>query len=293
MAHKAGFVNIIGFPNVGKSTLINALLKERLSIITDKAQTTRHRILGIDSGEDYQIVFSDTPGYLKAGYKLQETMRKAVLDSLPDADILLIVTDLNPKERFDEELLKRINGMEVPKLLVINKIETKTEEEIESEAKLWQEDIAFQATYKIAALHKLGTDYLYMDIKDLLPDSPPYYDKESLSDRPERFFVSEIIREKILKYYSKEIPYSCEVEIESFKEAKEIIKIRGVINVSRESQKGIIIGHKGKAIKKLGTESRKGLERFFQKKVFLELFVKVNKDWRNKDAQLKKYGYIR
>jgi GTP-binding protein Era len=291
--HKSGFVNILGNPNVGKSTLMNALVGERLSIITNKAQTTRHRIKGIVSGENYQIVFSDTPGLLKPKYKLQERMMDFVKTALQDADVFLVVSDIT--ENFEKAfnlLPESIIKGTAPIILIINKIDLTNQKTLEERVEQWHAAIPRAEILPISALHKLNTDYILKRIITLLPDSPPYFDKDQLTDKPERFFVSEIIREKILFLYNEEIPYSVEVEVESFKEAETIIRINAVIFVERESQKPILIGKEGKSIKKLGIEARKEIEKFFQKKIHLELFVKVNADWRNNDQNLKRFGYL-
>lgn len=292
MAHKAGFVNIIGSPNVGKSTLMNVLVGERLSIITSKAQTTRHRIMGIVSGEDFQIVYSDTPGVLKPNYKLQESMMEFVHTALTDADVILFVTDIYEDIKIEEKILQKIKNTKVPVLLLVNKIDLADQEKLEAKVQYWKTEVPNAEVIPVSALEKFNVNYVFDRIIALLPESPGFYDKEQLTDKPEKFFVSEIIREKILMNYKKEIPYSVEVVIESFKEEEKIIKIRAEIIVVRDSQKGIIIGHQGKALKKVGTEARKDIEAFFQKQVFLELFVKVNKDWRDNDTQLKRFGYI-
>jgi GTP-binding protein Era len=292
MAHKAGFVNIIGNPNVGKSTLMNVLVGERLSIITSKAQTTRHRILGIVNGEDYQIVYSDTPGVLQPHYKMQESMMSLVYTAMVDADVLLFATDIFEDNLLDEKVLENIKNSKVPVLLLLNKVDLTTQEKLEEKVAYWKSQIQNAEVIPVSALEKFNTDYLINRIIALLPESSPYYSKDELTDKPEKFFVSEIIREKILINYKKEIPYSVEVVIESFKEEEKIFKIRAEIYVIRESQKGIIIGHEGKALKKVGTEARKEIETFLQKQVFLELFVKVNKDWRDNEGQLKRFGYI-
>ncbi len=292
MAHKAGFVNIIGSPNVGKSTLMNVLVGERLSIITSKAQTTRHRIMGIVSGEDFQIVYSDTPGVLRPNYKLQESMMEFVHTALTDADVILFVTDIYEDIKIEEKILQKIKNTKVPVLLLVNKIDLADQEKLEAKVQYWKTEVPNAEVIPVSALEKFNVNYVFDRIIALLPESPGFYDKEQLTDKPEKFFVSEIIREKILMNYKKEIPYSVEVVIESFKEEEKIIKIRAEIIVVRDSQKGIIIGHQGKALKKVGTEARKDIEAFFQKQVFLELFVKVNKDWRDNDTQLKRFGYI-
>lgn len=291
MAHKAGFVNIIGSPNVGKSTLMNVLVGERLSIITSKAQTTRHRIMGIVNGEDFQIVYSDTPGVLKPNYKLQESMMEFVHTAITDADLLLFVTDIYEDIKIEEHILNKIKHAKVPVLLLINKIDLATQEKLEEKVAYWKQEVPAAEVIPVSALEKFNITYIFDRIIALLPEGPGYYEKDQLTDKPEKFFVSEIIREKILTNYKKEIPYSVEVVVESFKEEEKIIKIRAEIMVVRESQKGIIIGHQGKALKKVGTEARKDMEEFLQKQVFLELFVKVNKDWRDSDQQLKRFGY--
>ena len=291
MSHKSGFVNIIGCPNVGKSTLMNALVGEKISIITSKAQTTRHRIMGIVSGDDFQIVYSDTPGVLAPNYKLHESMMKFVSTALSDADIILFVTDIFEDTKIDAATLEKIKLASVPVLLVINKIDLGTQEKLEEKTEYWKKEIPKAEIIPMSALRGFNVKYVFERILDKLPESPPYYEKDQFTDKPEKFFVSEIIREKILKFYSKEIPYSVEVVVDEFKDEPSILKIRSEIMVARESQKGIIIGHQGKALKKVGTEARHDLEDFFQKKVFLELHVKVNKDWRDSDMQLKKFGY--
>lgn len=290
--HKAGFVNIIGAPNVGKSTLMNELVGERLSIITSKAQTTRHRILGIVNDNDHQIVFSDTPGIVDPAYKMHEGMMSFVKSAISDADVLLVMVEAKEKDFKDKDILERLQKTSTPTILLINKIDQIEQEELETKVTFWQSQIPNAKIFPIAALHNFNVDQVILEIKALLPESPPFYDKEALTDKPEKFFVSEIIREKILLNYKKEIPYSCEVEVEAFKEESDIIRIRAVIMVIRDSQKGIIIGHQGKGLKKVGTEARKDIETFFDKKVFLELFVKVNKDWRNNERQLKRFGYL-
>lgn len=291
MAHKSGFVNIIGSPNVGKSTLMNVLVGERLSIITSKAQTTRHRIMGIVNGEDFQIVYSDTPGVLKPNYKLQESMMEFVNTALLDADIILFVTDIYEDIRIEEKVLEKIKNTKAHVLLLVNKIDLSTQEKLEEKVQYWKNEVPKAEVIPVSALEKFNVTYVFDRILALLPESPGFYDKDQLTDKPERFFVSEIIREKILTNYKKEIPYSVEVVVEAFKDEGKIIKIRAEIMVVRDSQKGIIIGHQGKALKKVGTEARKDMEEFFQKQVFLELFVKVNKDWRDSDTQLKRFGY--
>lgn len=289
--HKAGFVNIVGNPNVGKSTLMNQLVGERISIATFKAQTTRHRIMGIVNTPEMQIVFSDTPGVLKPNYKLQESMLAFSESALTDADVLLYVTDVveNPEKNMD--FLYKVAKMEVPVLLLINKIDQSNQAELGNIVEHWHRLLPNAEILPISAKNKFGTDMLLKRIGELLPDSPPYFDKDQLTDKPARFFVSEIIREKILLYYDKEIPYSVEVRVEQFKEQESRINISAVIYVERDSQKGIIIGHQGVALKKTSMESRKALERFFGKHVFLEIFVKVDKDWRSSQRELDSFGY--
>lgn len=290
--HKAGFVNIIGSPNVGKSTLMNELVGERLSIITSKAQTTRHRILGIVNDEEHQIVFSDTPGIVDPAYKMHEGMMSFVKSAISDADVLLVMVEAKEREFKDKDILERLQKTSTPIILLINKIDQIEQEELEAKVAFWQSQIPEAKVFPIAALHNFNVDQVVLEIKALLPESPPFYDKDALTDRPEKFFISEIIREKILLNYKKEIPYSCEVEVESFKEEPDIVRIRAVIMVIRDSQKGILIGHQGKGLKRVGTEARKDMEQFLNKKVFLELYVKVNKDWRNNESQLKRFGYL-
>lgn len=289
--HKAGFVNIVGNPNVGKSTLMNQLVGERISIATFKAQTTRHRIMGIVNTDDMQIVFSDTPGVLKPNYKLQESMLAFSESALKDADVLLYVTDVieNPEKNMD--FLEKVKKMTIPVLLIINKIDLSNQQKLSELVDKWHHLLPNSEILPLSASNKFGIDLLLNKIKELLPDSPPYFDKDQLTDKPARFFVSEIIREKILLYYDKEIPYSVEVSVESFNESDERIDIHAVIYVERESQKGIIIGHQGVALKKVGMESRKALERFFGKKIYLETFVKVDKDWRSSQKELNNFGY--
>ena len=289
--HKAGFVNIIGSPNVGKSTLMNVLVGERLSIITSKAQTTRHRIMGIVNGDDFQIVYSDTPGALKPNYKLQESMMNFVYTAITDADIMLFVTDIYEDIAIEEQVLHKIKNAKVPVLLLVNKIDLAIQNQLEAKVQYWKKEVPNAEVIPVSALEKFNINYIFDRILALLPEGPGFYAKDQLTDKPEKFFVSEIIREKILMNYKKEIPYSVEVIIESFKEEENIVKIRAEILVIRDSQKGIIIGHQGKALKKVGTEARKDMELFLGKKVFLELFVKVNKDWRDSDNELKRFGY--
>ncbi|HRG59251.1 MAG TPA: GTPase Era [Bacteroidia bacterium] len=291
MAHKAGFVNIIGKPNAGKSTLMNILVGEKLSIITSKAQTTRHRILGIVSSDEHQIVYSDTPGILTPHYKMHESMMKFVYTALSDADVLLLIIDVTSKEQLEDELMEKLKKSGSKIVVLLNKIDLIKPEELETISTAWATLLPEAEIIPISALEKFNTDYLTKRIVALLPDSPAFYDKDQLTDRPEKFFVSEIIREKILLNYDKEIPYSCEVYVESFKDEPNILKIRALIFVSRESQKGIIIGHQGSGLKRVGTQARIDIEKFFDKKVFLELFVKVKKDWRNNDYMLRQFGY--
>ena len=292
MTHKAGFVNIIGNPNVGKSTLMNALVGEKLSIITAKAQTTRHRILGIVNGDEHQIIFSDTPGILQPAYQLQESMMDFVKSAFDDADILIYMVEIGEKELKNEAFFKRIITSKIPVILLINKIDKSTQEEVEEKVNYWQNKVPNSFTYgDFSALEKFNVDTVFNKIIELLPEGPAFYPKDQLTDKPERFFVNEKIREKILTHYKKEIPYSVEVETESFVEEETIIRIRSVIMVERETQKGIIIGHKGTAIKRVGAEARKDLEFFFGKKIFIELYVKVNKNWRSNDKELKRFGY--
>jgi len=291
MSHKAGYVNIIGNPNVGKSTLMNTLVGERLSIITSKAQTTRHRILGIVNGEDFQILFSDTPGIIKPAYELQESMMDFVRSAFADADILLYMVEIGEKELKDEAFFQKIKNAKVPVLLLINKIDKSTQEEVEEKMSFWKEKLPNANVFPISALENFNVQKVMDFIIDVLPESPAFYPKDQLTDKPERFFVNETIREKILMHYKKEIPYAVEIDTEEFHEDDRIIKIRSVIMVERETQKGIIIGHKGKALKRIGTEARKDLEKFFGKKIFIELYVKVNKNWRSNKNQLKRFGY--
>ena len=291
MAHKAGFVNIVGNPNVGKSTLMNLLVGERISIATFKAQTTRHRIMGILNTEDMQICFSDTPGVLKPNYKLQESMLNFSESALQDADVLLYVTDMVETPDKNGDFLEKVSKMDVPVLVLINKIDVSNQQELTSKVKAWHAVLPKAEIIPISALCKFNIDTVLNRIKDLLPDSPPYFGKDQWTDKPARFFVTEIIREKILLYYDKEIPYSVEVVVERFKEAAKSIHINAVIYVERESQKGIIIGHRGVALKKVSTEARKSLEKFFGKSIYLETFVKVDKDWRSSERALKSFGY--
>jgi GTP-binding protein Era len=291
MAHKSGFVNIVGSPNVGKSTLMNQLVGEKLSIVTSKAQTTRHRILGIVNEEDYQIVFSDTPGVVNAAYKLHETMMDYVNTSIKDADVLLFITDTKENEMNHKETLEKIKRLQVPVLCIINKIDLSNQEELTSRVIYWQDQLPNALIFPISALHGFSIDQVWNRILDLIPESPPYYDKDAISDRPMRFFVSEIIREKIFLYTEKEVPYSCQVEIEEYIEEGLMVKIRALIIVERDSQKGIIIGKGGEMLQRIGKTAREEIEKFTGAKVYLENFVKVDKDWRSTDAKLKKYGY--
>ena len=289
--HKSGFVNIVGNPNVGKSTLMNALVGERISIITSKAQTTRHRILGIVNGDDFQIVYSDTPGVLKPNYRLQESMRKFSNSALTDADVLLYVTDVIDSNEKNADFIEKVKENPAYLILIINKIDLINQEKLEALVDKWKQLLPRAEIFPISALEKFNVTPLFNRIKELLPESPPFFEKDQLTDKPARFFVNEIIREKILLHYDKEIPYAVEVVVEQFQEEDKLIRINAVINVERDSQKGIIIGHGGKSLKKVGTDSRKDLEAFFEKKVFLELYVKVEKDWRNKEMKLRGFGY--
>lgn len=289
--HKSGFVNIVGNPNVGKSTLMNALVGERISIITSKAQTTRHRILGIVNGDDFQIVYSDTPGVLKPNYRLQESMRKFSNSALTDADVLLYVTDVIDSKEKNADFIEKVKENPAYLILIINKIDLINQEKLEALVDKWKQLLPRAEIFPISALEKFNVTPLFNRIKELLPESPPFFEKDQLTDKPARFFVNEIIREKILLHYDKEIPYAVEVVVEQFQEEDKLIRINAVINVERDSQKGIIIGHGGKSLKKVGTDARKDLEAFFEKKVFLELYVKVEKDWRNKEMKLRGFGY--
>lgn len=289
--HKAGFVNIVGNPNVGKSTLMNQLVGERISIATFKAQTTRHRIMGIVNTDDVQIVFSDTPGVLKPNYKMQEMMLAFSESALADADVLLYVTDVVEDPEKNKDFLDKVRQMTIPVLLLVNKIDQTDQKTLGDIVTKWHGLLPKAEILPISAKNKFGTDMLLKRIKELLPESPAYFDKEQLTDKPAKFFVSEIIREKILLYYDKEVPYSVEVSVERFKEEDRLIHINAVIYVERDSQKGIIIGHQGVALKKVSTEARKALEKFFGKKIYLENFVKVDKDWRNSQRELKQFGY--
>ena len=290
--HKAGFVNIIGNPNVGKSTLMNALVGERLSIITSKAQTTRHRILGIVNGDDFQIVYSDTPGILKPNYKLQESMMKFVRGALTDADVILYVTDtVEQNDEQGAEILEKIRRSGIPTLAVINKIDLTTQEELERLAERWQQELPDAVVVPVSAKEAFNLEALVRLIVERLPEGEAFYPKDTLTDKTLRFFASEIIREKILLNYAKEIPYCCEIEIESYKEEPAIDRIAATIYVARDSQKGIVIGHKGEMLKRVGRQAREDMERFLGKKVFLQMFVKVNDDWRNSERQLRRFGY--
>lgn len=291
VTHRSGFVNIVGNPNVGKSTLMNQLVGERISIITSKAQTTRHRIMGIVNTSEMQIVYSDTPGVLRPNYKLQQEMREFSESALGDADVLVYVTDVIEKADKNADFLGRVARMECPVLLVINKIDLSNQEALEKLVEEWRNILPKAEIYPLSATNNFNVGLLQKRIESLIPPSPPYFEKDALTDRPARFFVTEIIREKILLYYQKEIPYAVEVIVEEFKEEKSIIRIRSLIIVERDSQKGIIIGPKGAAIKRVGSMARRDLERFFGKKIYLEMFVKVEKDWRNRDNLLRSYGY--
>ena len=289
--HKSGFINIIGNPNVGKSTLMNNLVGEKLSIITSKAQTTRHRILGIVNGDNFQLIFSDTPGIIKPSYELQDSMMDFVKSALEDADVILYMVEIGEKSIKDSEVHNKIQSAKVPTIILLNKIDLSNQEDLENQINIWSNKYPNTEIYPISALNNFNTEKVINRIIELIPESPPYFPKDQLTDKPERFFVNEKLREKILLYYNKEIPYSVEVQTEEFKEEESIIKIRSLILVERESQKGIIIGHKGVALKKIGTKARIDLEKFFGKKVFIELHVKVSKNWRSNPNQLKKFGY--
>jgi GTP-binding protein Era len=291
MSHRSGFVNILGNPNVGKSTIMNALVGEKLSIITPKAQTTRHRIMGIVNGEDFQIVYSDTPGILRPQYKLQETMMSFVNIALSDADLILYVTDVTEHAANEGEYIDKIKESGIPVLIAVNKVDLTNQDDLEGIVEAWHKAFPESPVVPVSALKYFNLDSLLNNILNKLPENPPFFPKDQLTDKYERFFASEIIREKILTNYKKEVPYSVEIEIESFKDEKNILKIRALIHVSRDSQKGIIIGHKGSMLKRVGTEARKDMENFFGKKVFLELYVKVTKDWRDKPQLLRRFGY--
>jgi len=291
MNHRSGFVNILGNPNVGKSTIMNALVGEKLSIISPKAQTTRHRIMGIVNGDDFQIVYSDTPGILKPRYKLQETMMHSVNSALSDADMILYITDVTEYAAEQGEFIEKIKGSGIEVIIAINKIDLTNQDRLEKIVESWHLAFPQSPVIPLSALNNFNLDSLLNSIIERLPESPPYFPKDQLTDKYERFFASEIIREKILFHYKKEIPYSVEIEIESFSEEKNITRIRALIHVARDSQKGIIIGHNGNMLKRVGTEARKDMEDFFRKKIFLELYVKVTKDWRDKPSVLKRFGY--
>ncbi len=289
--HRSGFVNIVGNPNVGKSTLMNRLVGEKISIITAKAQTTRHRIIGIVNTADYQAVYSDTPGVLRPNYKLQEQMLTFSLSALQDADVLVYVTDVVEKVDKNDEFLTKVQQLDLPLLLLINKIDQTTQEKLEQLVLHWQILLPRAEIYPISALNNFSVDVVQKRILELLPESPPYFEKDALTDKPARFFVAEIIREKALLLYQKEVPYAIEAVVEEFLEEKDIIRIRAIILVERDTQKGIVIGHKGESLKKLGTMARRDIERFFEKKIYLQLYVKVEKDWRNRDNLLRTFGY--
>jgi GTPase len=291
MSHRSGFINILGNPNVGKSTIMNALVGEKLSIITSKAQTTRHRIMGIVNGEDFQIVYSDTPGILRPQYRLQETMMNFVNTALSDADIILYVTDVTEQTAEEGEYIDKIKQSGIPVIIAVNKVDISNQDNLEKIVESWHGAFPDSPVIPVSALKIFNLDSLLNAILAKLPEGPPFFPKDQLTDKYERFFASEIIREKILVNYKKEIPYSVEIEIESFKDEKDIIRIRALIHVARDSQKGIIIGHKGSMLKRVGTEARHDMEDFFRKKVFLELYVKVTKDWRDKPLILKRFGY--
>jgi len=291
MVHKAGFVNIIGNPNVGKSTLMNAFVGEKLSIITSKAQTTRHRILGIVNGEDFQMILSDTPGIIKPAYQLQESMMDFVKSAFEDADILIYMVEIGEQELKDEAFFNKITNSKIPVLLLLNKIDKSNQEQLEAQVQVWTQKVPNAELFPISALEGFNVKEVFERIVELLPESPAFYPKDQLTDKPERFFVNETVREKILMHYKKEIPYAVEIDTEEFYEEEKIIRMRSVIMVERETQKGIIIGHKGSALKRVGVEARKDLEKFFGKQVHLELYVKVNKNWRSDQRQLKRFGY--
>lgn len=291
MSHKAGFVNIIGNPNVGKSTLMNAFVGEKLSIITSKAQTTRHRILGIVNGEDFQMVLSDTPGIIKPAYQLQESMMGFVKSAFEDADVLIYMVEIGEKDLKDEAFFNKITNSKIPVLLLLNKIDKSDQAQLEEQVQTWTQKVPNAEIYPVSALQGFNVSEIFNRIIELLPESPAFYPKDQLTDKPERFFINETIREKILIHYKKEIPYAVEVDTEEFFEEEQIIRIRSVIMVERETQKGIIIGHKGSALKRVGVEARKDLEKFFGKQIHIELYVKVNKNWRSNQNQLKRFGY--
>lgn len=291
MSHKAGFVNIIGNPNVGKSTLMNAFVGERLSIITSKAQTTRHRILGIVNGDDFQVILSDTPGIIKPAYEMQKSMMDFVKSAFEDADVLIYMVEIGEQELKDEAFFNKIIHAKIPVLLLLNKIDKSNQQQLEEQIAMWKEKVPNAEIYPISALENFNVKEVFARIIELLPLSPAYYPKDALTDKPERFFVNETIREKILLNYDKEIPYAVEIETEEFLEDEKIIRIRSVIMVERDTQKGIIIGHKGAALKRVGMQAREDLEKFFGKQIHIEMFVKVNKDWRNNQFQLRRFGY--
>ena len=291
MSHKAGFVNIIGNPNVGKSTLMNAFVGERLSIITSKAQTTRHRILGIVNGDDFQVILSDTPGIIKPAYEMQESMMNFVKSAFEDADILIYMVEIGEQDLKDEAFFNKIVHAKIPILLLLNKIDTSDQGQLEEQVAYWTAKVPNAEIFPISALQNFNVKEVFNRIIDLLPASPPYYPKDQLTDKPERFFVNETIREKILLHYKKEIPYSVEIETEEFFEDENIIRIRALIMVERDTQKGIIIGHKGEALKRVGVEARADLEKFFGKQIHIEMYVKVNKNWRSNTNMLKRFGY--
>ena len=291
MSHKAGFVNIIGNPNVGKSTLMNAFVGERLSIITSKAQTTRHRILGIVNGEDFQVILSDTPGIIKPAYEMQESMMNFVKSAFEDADILIYMVEIGEQDLKDEAFFNKIVHAKIPILLLLNKIDTSDQAQLEEQVAYWTAKVPNAEIFPISALQNFNVKEVFNRIIDLLPESPAYYPKDQLTDKPERFFVNETIREKILLHYKKEIPYSVEIETEEFIEDENIIRIRALIMVERDTQKGIIIGHKGDALKRVGVEARADLEKFFGKQIHIEMYVKVNKNWRSNTNMLKRFGY--
>jgi GTP-binding protein Era len=290
--HKSGFVNIIGKPNVGKSTLMNAFLGEKLSIVTQKAQTTRHRIRGILNGEDYQIVYSDTPGIINTHYKLHDAMMSVVAEAIHDADVILFVNEVKDKNPVDEKTLEKLKQVACPVLILINKIDLSTQEVLEQQVEEWKSRLPKAEVIPVSAAEKFNTDYILKRIIELFPEAPPYFPKDELSDRSQRFFISEIIREKIFLHYHEEIPYCSEVVVEEFKEAQDIIRIRAIIFVMREGQKAILIGKQGSALKRLGMAAREEIELFLEKKVFLETIIKVEKDWRNNERGLKRFGYM-
>ena len=289
--HRAGFINIIGNPNVGKSTLMNNLVGEKLSIITSKAQTTRHRILGIVNGDNFQLIFSDTPGIIKPSYELQDSMMDFVKSALEDADVLIYMVEIGEKSIKDSEVHDKIQSAKIPTIILLNKIDLSTQEDIKNQINIWSNQYPDTEIYPVSALNNFNTEKVINRIIELIPESPAYFPKDQLTDKPERFFVNEKLREKIFLYYNKEIPYSVEVQTEEFKEEESIIRIRSLILVERESQKGIIIGHNGVALKKIGSKARIDLEKFFGKKIFIELHVKVSKNWRSNSNELRKFGY--